>query len=83
MMDMDESSYDPSCYRCSMGDPCSGYHQTAEEVYGIGGDFVHLPGGYHSSDLTTEAIASTGMTAAEFVAANQDWREIARGWSGL
>jgi len=27
--------YDPSCYRCEMGDPCSGHHQTAEEFYGL------------------------------------------------
>lgn len=26
--------FDPSCYRCSMGDPCTGDHETASQVYG-------------------------------------------------
>lgn len=29
-------THDPSCYRCSMGDPCGGNHETATEVYGTG-----------------------------------------------
>lgn len=29
------TSYAPGCYRCAMGDPCSGIHETAAEHFGF------------------------------------------------
>lgn len=31
---MTKTKFDPSCYRCSMGDPCGGHHGTATEHFG-------------------------------------------------
>jgi hypothetical protein len=73
MMDMDESSDERD-------------EETPRRVLS---DCAHLPGGYHEERPPDPCGCiwcvgnRTRQSAATFVAANQDWREYAKGWSGL
>ena len=68
--------------------------ETSDDVVrSLPGDIAHLPGGYHEQRWRGCGVVlceCAGCVAdrkqqdvAAFVAANEDWREFARGWSGL
>ena len=57
--------------------------ETSDDVVrSLPGDIAHLPGGYHT-EWTPPIKETTQDKVTAFLAANEDWREFARGWSGL